>query len=97
MLKLHIANKNYSSWSLRPWVLMKTVGIPFEEVQHYFPENGPSYPEFIKFSPTGLVLRYVRPGSRRTLTEWSGGAPYVMPAVHPTLPLLAVTRDDGLV
>lgn len=31
MLKLHIGNKNYSSWSMRPWVLMKQAGIPFEE------------------------------------------------------------------
>jgi glutathione S-transferase len=29
MMNLHIANKNYSSWSLRPWVLMKTLGLPF--------------------------------------------------------------------
>ena len=32
MLKLYIANKNYSSWSMRPWVLMKQTGIDFEEV-----------------------------------------------------------------
>ena len=32
MRKLYIGNKNYSSWSMRPWVLMKQVGIPFEEV-----------------------------------------------------------------
>lgn len=55
MYKLHIANKNYSSWSLRPWVLMKTLGLPFKEVLHPFPEDGPSYPTFSKFSPTGLV------------------------------------------
>jgi glutathione S-transferase len=30
-LKLAIGNKNYSSWSMRPWVLMKQAGIPFEE------------------------------------------------------------------
>ena len=55
MYTLHIANKNYSSWSLRPWVLMKTLAIPFEERQHYFPPDRPSYPDFVKFSPTGLV------------------------------------------
>jgi glutathione S-transferase len=55
MYVLHIANKNYSSWSLRPWVLLTTLGIPFEERQHFFPSDGPSYPEFIKFSPTGFV------------------------------------------
>ena len=31
MYTLYIGNKNYSSWSLRPWVLMKTMGIPFRE------------------------------------------------------------------
>lgn len=30
-LQLYIGNKNYSSWSMRPWVLMKQAGIPFEE------------------------------------------------------------------
>lgn len=32
MLKLIIGNKNYSSWSMRPWVLLRQAGIPFEEV-----------------------------------------------------------------
>ena len=31
-LQLYIANKNYSSWSLRPWLLMKHAGIAFDEV-----------------------------------------------------------------
>jgi len=30
-LTLVIGNKNYSSWSMRPWVLLKQLGIPFEE------------------------------------------------------------------
>ena len=36
MLKLYIGNKNYSSWSMRPWVLLKQTGIPFEEVKIRF-------------------------------------------------------------
>jgi glutathione S-transferase len=32
-MKLYIGNKNYSSWSLRPWVVMTHFGIPFEEVR----------------------------------------------------------------
>jgi glutathione S-transferase len=36
MLKLYIANKNYSSWSMRPWVLLKQAGIAFEEVMVRF-------------------------------------------------------------
>ena len=31
-MQLTIGNKNYSSWSMRPWVLMKQAGIPFDEV-----------------------------------------------------------------
>ena len=56
MYTLHIGNKNYSSWSLRPWVLMRAVGIPFEEQLHRFPEDGSSsYAEFKTFSPSGYV------------------------------------------
>ena len=36
MLKLYIGNKNYSSWSMRPWVLLRQAGIPFEEVKIRF-------------------------------------------------------------
>lgn len=36
MLKLHIGNKNYSSWSMRPWVLLRQADIPFEEEMHRF-------------------------------------------------------------
>ena len=36
MLKLYIGNKNYSSWSMRPWVLLTQAGIPFEEVMVRF-------------------------------------------------------------
>lgn len=48
------ANRNYSSWSLRPWVLMKALGIPFEDRLEPFtkPDN---YEDFRQFSPTGQV------------------------------------------
>ena len=36
MLTLYIGNKNYSSWSMRPWVLLKQAGIAFEEVMVRF-------------------------------------------------------------
>jgi glutathione S-transferase len=32
-MQLYIGNKNYSSWSLRPWLLMTQAGIAFEEVR----------------------------------------------------------------
>ncbi len=48
------ANRNYSSWSLRPWVLMKALGIDFEDRIEPFlkPVN---YEAFRAFSPTGQV------------------------------------------
>ena len=48
------ANRNYSSWSLRPWVLMKALGIPFADRVEPFtkPDN---YDDFRAFSPTGQV------------------------------------------
>ena len=51
---LHIANKNYSSWSLRPWALMTQLGIPFAEVLHPF-GDGSNFAEFRKFAPNGKV------------------------------------------
>jgi glutathione S-transferase len=36
MLKLYVGNKNYSSWSMRPWVAMRQAAIPFEEVMLRF-------------------------------------------------------------
>lgn len=54
MYALYIANRNYSSWSLRPWVLLKTLDIAFEE--RFVPFlQGSSREAFRKFSPTGLV------------------------------------------
>ncbi|MDR2851555.1 MAG: glutathione S-transferase family protein [Burkholderiaceae bacterium] len=41
MRKLYIGNKNYSSWSMRPWVLMKQAGIDFEEVMARFDSFAP--------------------------------------------------------
>ncbi len=51
---LYIANKNYSSWSLRPWVLMKELGLAFEEKLVPFAGSGPES-GFLAFSPTGKV------------------------------------------
>jgi glutathione S-transferase len=53
-LTLVIGNKNYSSWSMRPWVLMKQLGIPFEEVKLRF--HSPEWDaQIARWSPSGLV------------------------------------------
>lgn len=54
MYTLHIANKNYSSWSLRPWVLMKELNIPFHEVLHPFGVKD-DWDEYKKINPVALV------------------------------------------
>lgn len=54
MYRLHIANRNYSSWSLRPWLLLRERDIPFEERLHGF-LNGSSRSAFRAFSPSGTV------------------------------------------
>lgn len=53
-LQLVIANKNYSSWSMRPWVLARQTGIAFEEIQLKF--DGESRVSGIEpYSPTRKV------------------------------------------
>ena len=58
MLKLYVGNKNYSSWSMRPWVLLTQAGIPFEEVMVRFDSfsAGSNFKKTMgAVSPTGKV------------------------------------------
>jgi len=58
MLQLYIGNKNYSSWSMRPWVLLRQAGIPFEEVLARFDSFDPDSrfkATLAGISPTGKV------------------------------------------
>jgi glutathione S-transferase len=65
MFDLFIGNKNYSSWSLRPWALMRTLNIPFRE--NLVPFGGAGNPgAFRAFSPTGKVPALVDDG----ITVW---------------------------
>lgn len=54
MLTLVIGNKNYSSWSLRPWIAMKQMGLEFDEIRIslYLPE---SHGEILKYAPIAKV------------------------------------------
>src|SRR5688572_24554464 len=56
-MQLVIGNKNYSSWSMRPWVLLRQAQIPFEEVQLKFDESdgGLRVAGIEKFSAAGKV------------------------------------------
>ncbi len=54
MLKLIVGNKNYSSWSMRPWVLMTQTGIPFEETTVWLGEAD-TRANIARWSPAGTV------------------------------------------
>ena len=61
-LKLLIGNKNYSSWSMRPWVLMRHSGIEFEEMQ--VPLQQPDTRQrVLQYSPTGKVPCLIADGA----------------------------------
>jgi glutathione S-transferase len=54
VLRLVIGNKNYSSWSFRPWIAMKAAGIPFEET--VISLDDPAFkPTLLRLSPAGKV------------------------------------------
>ncbi|MCF8508845.1 MAG: glutathione S-transferase [Hyphomonadaceae bacterium] len=52
--KLHIGDKNYSSWSMRPWLALRVGGIAFDEMMHALPEMG-GKPAFGALSPNAKV------------------------------------------
>ena len=53
-MKLIIGNRRYSSWSMRPWVLMRTAGIPFEEIRIALRQPD-SLKKIRRYSPGGRV------------------------------------------
>ena len=57
MLQLVIGNKNYSSWSMRPWVLMRQLGIGFEEIKLRFDLRPDSafYRQLARHTPAARV------------------------------------------
>ena len=59
MLKLYIGNKNYSSWSMRPWVMLKQAEIAFEEVMVRFGDD-----PFVANSSFKQAIASVNPGGR---------------------------------
>jgi glutathione S-transferase len=78
------ANRNYSSWSLRPWVLMKALIIPFNSRFEPFtkPDN---YEDFRTFSPTGQVPLLI--DGARVIPDSLGIALYLAerhPGIWPT-------------
>ena len=73
MFKLYIGNKNYSSWSMRPWVLLTQAGIPFEEVMvrfDAFDEQSQFKKTMASISPTGKVPALVDTAVDGSLKIW---------------------------
>jgi glutathione S-transferase len=54
-LTLVIGNKNYSSWSMRPWLALKAAGIAFDEVQIPLYTGEADKQRILKFTPSGKV------------------------------------------
>ena len=86
-MKLIIANKLYSSWSLRPWILMQALGIPFEEtvIPMYFPD---SKARMLDVSPTGKMPCLVD----GDVTVWESLA--IMEYLHELFPEKGVWPGD---
>ena len=58
MLQLILGNKNYSSWSFRPWIAMKVAGIAFEDTVVPFgdPIGNPEFKQRLRpYTPAGKV------------------------------------------
>lgn len=69
MYQLFIGNKNYSSWSLRPWLLMTELGIAFDEQLVNF--DGPdNLQKFRTFAPNGKVPCLHHQDDAATLVIW---------------------------
>ena len=75
---LYIGNKNYSSWSMRPWLVLRWAGIAFDE--QVIPLGGPGYgksriPEVRAVSPSGRVPALVVDGriihDSLAISEWA--------------------------
>ncbi len=96
--RLHIGDKNYSSWSMRPWLTLKHAGIEFEEVRHELPEMGNGPAAFGAVSPSGLVPALELSGGvviaeSLAICEWAAElSPELWPAGGPGAETRAMAR-----
>ena len=91
-MQLYIGNKNYSSWSMRPWVLLRQFNIPFDEVMLRFDGFEPSSKfkqAALATSPTGKVPVLVDDGF--VVWDTLAIAEYLADK-HPLLPLWPAER-----
>jgi len=101
--RLHIGDKNYSSWSMRPWLALKHAQIAFEEVQHALPELGGPRPAFGAVSPNARVPALeiapdVVVAESLAICEWAGEiAPGLWPEGPPGSNARAVARSAAAI
>ncbi len=89
MYTLITANRNYSSWSLRPWLLMRVLGIDFEDrIEPFAAQDNRA--EFRKFSPSGTVPVLI--DGDRTIHDSLGIAMYLADRHEGVWPRDADTR-----
>lgn len=90
-MQLVFGNKNYSSWSLRPWLVLTHFGIPFEEVKLRlsFDEGSPFKERLAAIAPTGKVPVLVDDGF--AVWDTLAIAEYLADK-HPELPLWPADR-----
>jgi glutathione S-transferase len=75
MLSLVIGNRNYSSWSMRPWVLLTALDIPFDEVMLKF-HSAEWDANISRLSPSGMVpvLWEGEPALTQSIVVWESNA-----------------------
>ncbi len=89
MYALYIGNKNYSSWSLRPWALMRELGIAFEERSLRF-GDAPSWESYRSICPSGKVPCLI--DGERTVWDSLSIAEYLAEQHHTVWPQAASAR-----
>ncbi len=89
-MQLFIGNKNYSSWSMRPWVLMRQLELHFEEVMLRFDFSAHSHfrREVAHISPAGRVPVLVDDG----FAVWDSVA--IIEYLHDKFPGRSIWPDD---
>ena len=89
-MQLVIGNKNYSSWSMRPWVLMRQLDLHFEEVKLRldFGEHSPFRRAVARYSPAGRVPVLIDDG----FAVWDSLA--IFEYLHEKFPGRGVWPDD---
>jgi len=88
-MQLIVANKRYSSWSMRPWVLLKHFGIAFEECNVWLAQPD-SREQILRYSPTGKVPCLIDNG----ITVWDSlSICEYLAESYPHLPLWPAARE----